>query len=416
LLKGFIKLFILPLHIFKNYMKILVVVPALGNIYGGPSKCVIELVQTLTNKGVSVDIVTTNANGAEEIDIPLNTWLVRQNYRIQYFPYLKTGDYKFSFSLTRWLYQRVTDYDLVHTNAIFSYPVLPAHWACQLHQVPYIMTPHGMLEPWALAYKAGKKRLYFSLLEKPALERASGIQMLASSEAKSIKQMNFKTQIYIIPNGIHHQDFVAPSNPELFWDKFPHTRDRKLIIFLGRIDPKKGLDLLANAFVQVRKQFPDSHLIVAGPDNTGFLPTVRGYFDAVDCLDAVTFTGMLTGEIKYAALAAAEIYVAPSYSEGFSISVLEGMASGLPCIITTGCNFPEAGEAEAAYIVDISADAIANALIDCLSNPEQSKLIGDRARKLILEQYTWDRIANSLVQVYQCIINKQRLLKQCLTV
>ncbi|MEA5570396.1 glycosyltransferase [Calothrix sp. UHCC 0171] len=389
-------------------LKILVVIPALGSNYGGPSKCVIELVESLANAGVTIDIVTTNANGSEELNVPLQTWVTHHNYRIQYFPYLKTGDYKFSFSLTRWLYKHVSDYDLVHTNALFSYPVLPAHWACQMRGVPYMMTPHGMLEPWALAYKADKKRLYFSFLEKPALERASAIQMLASSEAKSITQLNCKTPIYIIPNGIHHHDFVPLSNPAIFWNEFPQTRDRKLIIFLGRIDPKKGLDLLANAFKQVRHQFPDSHLIIAGPDNTGFLETVRGYFDEVGCLDAVTFTGMLTGAIKYAALAAADIYIAPSYSEGFSVSVLEGMASGLPCIITTGCNFPEAGEAEAAYIVDISPDSITDALIACLSNPQQSKLMGDRARKLILEEYTWNRIAANLIQVYQSILNQQQ--------
>ena len=173
-------------------MKILIVIPALGNVYGGPSKSVVELAATIGKLNISVDIVTTNANGSTVLDVPLFTWIQEKNYRIQYFSYWDFLDYKVTWSLTRWLFQNVSDYDIVHTNAIFSYPVLPAYWACQIHKIPYIATPHGMLEPWALAYKSQKKKLYFSWLEKPALQKASAIQMLASTEAKGIKELNIK--------------------------------------------------------------------------------------------------------------------------------------------------------------------------------------------------------------------------------
>jgi glycosyltransferase involved in cell wall biosynthesis len=209
-----------------------------------------------------------------------------------------------------------------------------------------------------------------------------------------------------VANGIHRHDCETLADPELFYREFPHTHNKTLIIFLARIDPKKGLDLLAKVFSQVYAQFPQTHIVIAGPDNTGFLPTVQNYFTESGCLEAVTFTGMLTGAIKYAALAAASIYVAPSYSEGFSMSVLEGMAAGLPCVITTGCNFPEAGEAEAAYIVKVDADEIAQKLIYCLKHPQLAKETGDRAKRLILSQYTWENIAIQLTDFYTTIINK----------
>ncbi|WP_341524650.1 glycosyltransferase [Nostoc sp. UHCC 0302] len=388
-------------------MKILIVIPALGPIYGGPTKSVIELAQALGKKGINVDIVATTANGSNSLDVPTLIWIDEKYYRIQYFPYWNFLDYKITLSLTSWLFQHVADYHLVHTNAIFSYPVLPAHWACQIHRIPYIMTPHGMLEPWALAYKAGKKRFYFNLLEKPALQRASTIQMLASTEAKRIEPLNLKAPLVVVPNGIHAQDFAILPNVEQFYQQFPHSRNKTLILFLGRIDPKKGLDLLASAFAKVYAQFPQTHLIIAGPDNIGFSKTVENYFAEVGCLDAVTFTGMLTGSLKYAALASASLYVAPSYSEGFSISVLEGMAAKLPCVITTGCNFPEAANAQAALVVDIDADKIANALIDCLAHPEQAKAMGDRAHQFIFEKYTWEKIASQMQQVYTNILNNK---------
>jgi glycosyltransferase involved in cell wall biosynthesis len=390
-------------------MNILIVIPSLGSIYGGPSKSVVELAQAIGNLGTNVDIVTTNANGSTTLDVPLHTWISEKSYRIRYFPYWNLFDYKFSLSLTEWLFRHVAEYDLVHTNAIFSYPVLPAYWACQWHKVPYIVTPHGMLEPWALSYKAGKKRFYYSLFEQPALERANAIQMLASSEAERIKSLKLKAPTAIVPNGIHRQDFETLPDSELFYQTCPETRNKQLILFLGRVDPKKGLDLLATAFAKVHSQFQDTHLIVAGPDNIGFLPTAQNYFTEAGCREAVTFTGMLTGSLKYSALAAATLYVAPSYSEGFSVSVLEAMASGLPCIITTGCNFPEAAAAQAAQVVNIDANEIALALMQCLSNSQQAKEMGQRARQLIFKNYTWDCIATKMIEVYSAIIKKAPL-------
>ena len=388
-------------------MKILVVVPALGNVYGGPSKSVVELTQSLGDQGITVDLVTTNANGSNSLDVPLNCWLEQTSYRIQYFSYWAIKDYKISWDLTRWLWKNVKNYDLVHTNAIFSYSILPAYWACLKDKIPYIVTPRGMLEPWALSHKAWKKHFYYHLLEKPALNRANAIQMLASVEAQSTQSLNLKAPFTIVPNGIHRQDFGSLVSPELFYQKFPETKGKRLILFLGRIDPKKGLDLLAQAFGKIYTQFPQSHLVIAGPDNIGFLAIAKQYFADANCLSKVTFTGMLTGQLKYSSLSAADIYIAPSYSEGFSMSVLEGMASGLPCVITTGCNFPEAAQAQAAYVVDINADAIAEALVQCLQSPQEAKAMGARARQLILEKYTWDKIAKNLIDIYQKIINKK---------
>ena len=386
-------------------MKVLLVINALGDVYGGTSKIAMELSEAIGKLGISIDLVTTNANGRTVLDEPLFTWIKKKDYRVQYFPYWDVLDYKFSPSLTFWLLQNASNYDLVHTHGIFSYPVLSAYWACNKSNIPYIVSPHGMLEPWALAYKSSKKKMYFSFLEKPALNKAASVHMTASTEAENVKPLKLKPPLAIIPNGIHRKDFDCLPNPDMFYQLFPDTQNKTLIIFLGRIDPKKGLDLLAKAFAKAYQIFPEAYLIIAGQDNTGFLPIAQSYFEEAGCSEAVAFTGMLTGEIKYAALAAANIYVAPSYSEGFSMSVLEGMASGLPCVITTGCNFPEASEVS--EIVDIDAEQIGNALIKLLQNPARAKDMGDHARQFILENYTWDKVASKMVAVYKQIINKE---------
>ena len=270
-------------------MKILVVIPAIGSVYGGPSKSVIELSQAIGSKNVDVDLVTTNANGSNSLDVPLNSWIDKKSYRIQYFAYWNLKDYKISFSLTKWLGENVKKYDLVHTNAIFSYAILPAYLSCIKDKVPYVITPRGMLEPWALSYKAWKKNIYYRLFEKPALNRASAIQVLTPSEARGIELLNLKAANVIVPNGIYRHDFDPLIKPDTFLQKFPNTKNKQIIIFLGRIDPKKGLDLLAKAMGKIHHKFPQAHLVVAGSDNIDFLPEVKQYFEAENCLDKVTF-------------------------------------------------------------------------------------------------------------------------------
>ncbi len=389
-------------------MKILIFTPYIGSSYGGISKAVKEIAESLGNLGIKVDLITTNADNLEKIKVPLNQWIDEEHYRIKYFSCWHSHDLIISLPLINWLIKNIHEYDIVHTNTVFSPVVSFVHWLCQLQQIPYIMTPHGMLEPWALSYKAWKKRLYYNLFEQPALRKASAIQVIANAEAHNVNSLGFHN-FFVVPNGIHRQEFENIPNSEVFYQKFPATRNKTLILFLGRIDPKKGLDLLAPAFAKVHAKFSNTHLVVAGPDNIGFLSTAKNYFIQSQCLDAVSFTGILTGDLKRAVLATANLYVAPSYSEGFSLSVLEGMASGLPCVITTGCNFPEAAIAKAAQVVDINSDAIADALIECLSFPQQAEAMGDRASDFIFQNYTWEVAAQKLVKVYEAIINRKPL-------
>ena len=386
-------------------MKVLIVTPYVGANCGGPAKSVIESSQALGKLLERVDIVTTNSNGATDLEIPLNIWINKEKYRIKYFSRCKLFDNTLSYSLTLWLLKNIKNYDLVHINTVFSYPVIPTFIACKLNNIPYLRAPRGMLEPWALSYKAWKKKIYYFLIEKPMLQQANTIQALVDSEAKNIRNLEIKSPIVIIPNGIHRHDFEHQTDPNIFYQQYPQTRNKNLILFLGRIDPKKGLDLLASALGKVHHQFPQTHLIIAGPDTINYSSQIKRFFLQEKCLEATTFTGMLTGSLKKSALAAADLYVNPSYSEGFSMSVLEGMASGLPCIITKGCNFPEAAEAKVAHVVNIDTKSITNALINCLQNPQQAQAMGMQARQFIFDNYTWDIAAQKLVKVYQQILN-----------
>lgn len=384
-------------------MKILMVIPYLASAYGGTSQVVQSLANTLGQLNINVDVVTTNAEDSQTLSVPINQWISEHHYRVRYFSSWHRSDLVFSPSLIQWLVEHIQHYDIVHTHTLFAPIVTLTHAICRIHQRPYIMTPHGMLDSWALAYKAWKKRVYYACFEKSALECAKSIQVLSLSETEQVNQLGH-LQTTFIPNGIHPQEFERLPSVELFYQHFPELKGKILILFLGRIDPKKGLDLLAPAFANVRTTFHNIHLIVAGPDSINFTPTVQSYFADRNCLDAVTFTGMLSGSLKYAALAAANLYVSPSYSEGCSMSILEGMASGLPCIITTECNFPEAAKHGVAHVVNPNPNAIETALMTCLHHPSEAKDMGERARQFIFENYSWDQIASKLKLEYSRIL------------
>jgi glycosyltransferase involved in cell wall biosynthesis len=385
-------------------MRILFLTPYLSENYGGVTRVTRELAQTLGKLGIFLDLITTLASDKTIIDQPVQTWVVQEHFRVKYFPCVHRGDFIFSWSLLHWLKTHAADYDLVHTHTVFCPLVSWATRICHRQKIPYVITPHGMLEPWAFSYKAWKKKLYYQLIEKHTLSRAVAIQGIASTEVTNFDLYSAKTTKFLIPNGIHGQDFQHLPSPQIFYSAFPDTKNKTLILFLARIDPKKGLDLLALAFAQVKQQFPTAHLVIAGPDSIDFQATAEKYFIQAGCRDAVTFTGMLSGELKHSALAAAQIYVSPSYSEGFSMSVLEGMASGLPCVITTGCNFPEASNVT--KIVPVEQQEIANALTWCLANPGEAQTMGNQAQQFIFEKYTWDKIAQQMITVYSWILNQ----------
>jgi glycosyltransferase involved in cell wall biosynthesis len=308
--------------------------------------------------------------------------------------------------LMSWLFRHVADYDIVHGMSVFNFPAFIYGEACRWGDVPHIIHPQGMFEPWAMANKGWKKRAYFRWLKKPQLQRANVIHCLTKHEAESIAALGVSAIKVIVPNGINPESTIR-GDARAFLVRYPNLASKTRLLFLHRVDPKKGLDILAKSFGRIHNQFPNAHLIITGPDPTGYWPTALHLFHSAGCSGAVTYTGMLTGQEKADVLAAADVFVAPSYSEGFSMSVLEAMAAGLPSVITTGCNFPEAAEANVTLEVPIDALAFAEALASLIENLPAAREMGRRAREFIFQNYTWDQAARKTHEVYTAILNHE---------
>jgi glycosyltransferase involved in cell wall biosynthesis len=263
---------------------------------------------------------------------------------------------------------------------------------CRRLGKPYLYSAHGMLEPWALNEGKWKKRAYLAAVELPALRGAVGLRALTRAENADYRRVGLGNPVRIIPNGI---DIPEASSPRPFLEAFPHLASRRLVLFLSRIHPKKGIDLLCRAWARLEKSLPDAHLVVAGPDNGD---TLAGLIELVRHLDIdrrVTFTGLLRGPVKWSALAAATVFVLPSHSEGFSMAILEALGSGLPCLVSRNCHFPEITEQGCGWEIDPNEEQIANSLGHALGmKPDSLAKMARNGRALVAGHFTWTAIGS----------------------
>lgn len=391
-------------------MQVLHVTPSVGPVYGGPSKVVPELVQAMIREGVTVHIATTDANGKESLEVPLGVPVDTLGVPTYYFARQGSGSYTFSWPLTRWLWQHLDRYDLVHIHGVFAYPTLAASRVAQWLGRPYLITPHDMLGTWCLKYKAWKKSPYLKLIERTTLTGAAALHALGVDEAQDFSPLGLFTPVFVLPNGIEFNEFSSLPPREAFEAHYPEIKGKKIVLFMGRIDPKKGLDLLVKAFAEVTRTNAGAQLclVIAGPDTIGYRETIEKLIKEENISAQVVFTGMIIGEMKLAALSAADVFVLSSHSEGCSMATLEALAAGCPVIITEGCKFPQVAEFGAGTVIPLDVGHLTKALSKLLENKERRLIMGERGRELILKRYSWPIIAAGMKEIYEDILRGNR--------
>ncbi|WP_165225212.1 glycosyltransferase [Aquisphaera insulae] len=268
-------------------------------------------------------------------------------------------------------------------------------------KVPYVITAHGMAEPWALRHKRWKKSLYLALVEARNLRRASCLHALSRPEIGHLRRLAPWAPIGFVPNGVDLSFFDGlPARAELEAEH-PELAGKFVLLFYARLHVKKGLDLLAQALRTLAPEFPDLHILIAGRDQGGWAP----FDEAVRSAGLgrrVTRVGHVEGEAARRVWAAADAFTLPSYSEGFSMAILEALACRLPCLITTACHFPELDAAGGAVVAEPIAEEITTGLRTILEmSPEDRRRMGDAGRRLVERDYTWDRQGLKLASVYR---------------
>jgi len=363
---------------------------------GGPAVTVSRLVEALAVQGCEVSIVT--------LDYP---WegpppTVRQGRVIA----VRRGRWTRGFG--GWcpeLRRRLSEFaaqelHVIHNHGLWLFPNLYARQSALERMVPLVISPRGMLEDWSLRRSRAKKWLVWHLMEKRNLLSAAAFHATSAMEAESIRRVGFTQPIAVIPNGVEVPDEPVPGR-ELLERRFPQLCQKKWLLFMSRLHPKKGLRELASAWGQLTPHFPDWQLLIAGPDEGGFRTEVQTALAASGGHRSTVFTGGLQGEDKSAALANSALFVLPTHSENFGVVVAEALAHGCPAIVTKHAPWPELISERCGWWIDWGDDALSRALTEAMTLSEsERRVMGERGRRLIAERYNWQTTAAQMHKLY----------------
>ncbi len=391
-------------------MKILQIVPSISLIYGGPSQMVLGLAPALVKEGVEVTILTTDSNGDTgqiPLDVPLNCPIKQDGYEIIYFRCAPFRRYKFSLDLLKWLKLHAQEFDIAHIHALFSPISSAAAVVCRQQKLPYILRPLGTLDPADLRKKKQLKQIYAAIIERQNLAGAAAIHFTSEQEAKISERFGVSTPDLVIPLGVKQQENRKEEDGDIVRQQFNIPVDIPLVLFMSRIDPKKGLNLLIPALEKLLALGYQFHFVLAGtnPQDPDYEEKIKSQIQNSPLRSHTTITGFVTGELKASLLQAADLFVLPSYYENFGIAVAEAMLAGIPVVISDQVHIcQQIRDSESGWVGTTDVSALVDLIQAALENPAERQRRGLNAYKYALENFSWDAIALATIQAYQKIL------------
>jgi glycosyltransferase involved in cell wall biosynthesis len=299
--------------------------------------------------------------------------------------------------MQRWLEEGAAAgrFDVVHNHSLWMMPNVYPGEVCRRHAgCRLVVSPRGTLSRWALGFHALRKRLFWHLLQRRAVDAAACFHATGEGEYQDIRNLGFTQAICILPNGID----APPLN------RAPAAEQRKLL-FLGRVHPKKGVAILLRAWHAVEERFPEWELHVVGPDNGGHLADMQALGRALK-LKRVNFPGPVYAEEKWSTYGAADLFVLPSHSENFGVAVAEALAAGTPAIVTVGAPWRRLIREGAGWSIDIGVDPLVATLEEALAtSPERLREMGIAGRQWMIRDFSWQRIGAQWAATYRWLLH-----------
>lgn len=281
------------------------------------------------------------------------------------------------------------NYDVIHSHGMWSGLSRQTAKAAAIQGIPLIISPHGMVSPGALAISRMKKRLARPLLENPHFRQAAAVHALTQDELLEIRDFGISNPVAIIPNGVGIPDIPETRSP----------RSPKVLLFLSRLHPKKGLDRFLRSWAKARPV--DWTLKIAGPGDPPYVETLKETVRNLDLSGSVTIEGPCYGDRKDAAFREADAFVLPSKSEGLPVAVLEAWSYRLPILMTRECNLPEGFEAKAASLLSLDPEEQARNLAAFLGQPQEAlDTMGRHGRELVASRFAWQKIGRKYEALY----------------
>lgn len=366
-------------------MRLIHTVPAISEEASGPSYSVLRLCESLIAEG-------------QDVTLAVLDWapMASPPQFVKAFP-LGVGPRRLGRSpeMRRWLTEqaRSRSIEIMHNHSLWMMPNVYPGVVARKHDVPLVISPRGALSHWARQNGSVVKRLFWPLAQKPALAATVCFHATAESEYEDIRRMGFRQPVAIIPNGIDIPICASKQGGLI-----------RTLLFLGRVHPKKGLDMLLPAWQVVQDRFPDWRLVIAGPDdNDGYLDQMQQLAVRLH-LKRTEFVGGLKGKQKWDTYREAEIFVLPTYSENFGMTVAEALATGVPAIVSKGAPWQGLEQKRAGWWVDIGLDPLVACLNAALSQtPDVLNEMGQRGRGWMEKEFSWRRLGQQMAETYRWI-------------
>lgn len=390
-------------------MKILHVIPSLASVRGGPGEAVIELSRMQKDHGIFSEIVTTNDSGPDLLNVTLASRIEYRGASVRFFPRFSPSisslrEYAFSLPLTRWLWQHIVEYTIVHIHALFSYTTTAAMAICRIKNIPYIIRPNGMLCEWSLGQASLRKNIYLTLTERANINASRMIEFTSAQEKKESLQLGFKPEGFICHYGLHTPRPISGARAELR-KMLKAKEDTPIVLFISRLHPKKGLDSFIPALGAIKNK--NFIFAIAGKGEERYEAKIDRLLSEVGIAGRTRRTGFAEGWEKELLLQGSDIFVLPSYSESFGLAVLEAMASGLPVVITDRVGVhTDVKEYAAGIVTACSGKETTDAVSNLLDNEGLRKAMGENGKKLAGDKFTWEKAAGNIAGVYKRIASK----------
>lgn len=301
------------------------------------------------------------------------------------------------------------DVAVVHQHGMWSGVSRVTNFLRKAHGASTIIAPHGCLAQSALIRSRWKKKLALALYERSNLHGASCLHVVSESEMRACRDFGLFNPVAVIPNGVSPSWLSSRGDVGRFRRKFDIPADTRVLLFLSRVSPKKGLLMLLEAVHEIGNDFAGWQLVIAGADEFGHQAELERFVLKKGLAKFVKLVGPLFDQVKRDAFASANLFVLPSFSEGAPIVILEALGAEVPVLATKASPWQDLETHGCGWWVDISTVAIAEALRDAVGrSPEQLKLMGQQGKKLVATKYTWARSAQMTIELYEWLLGLKK--------
>jgi glycosyltransferase involved in cell wall biosynthesis len=390
----------------KGRLKILHVIPAVAERYGGPSQAVFEMCRAVERHGADVLIATTDADGPRSLPVEVGRPIDYLGSRTIFFRRQLGRRFGYCLPLARWLGAHVEGFDVVHIHAVFSHPCLAAAGACRKRGVPYVVRPLGSLDPWSMAQKPIRKQLMWHIAAGPMLRGAAAVHYTAKEEQQLAERSLGIGRGFVIPLGVEAEKLRDSGPAGIFRARHASLGDRPYILALSRIHPKKNLELLLDVFLSLagRPEFEPWRLVIAGDGESDYVKSLQALVTERGGADKVIFPGWLGGAEKSSALQSAALFALTSHQENFGIAVVEALACGVPALVSEHVNIaPEIAGRGLGWVTPLDRAIFSDTLARALGDAEGRTRRGREGQQFVARQFSWAKVAAQLADLYESV-------------